>query len=143
LTLLLSVSSAGRRRVFTCLSAFASTLLSTVFFCGCNKLVRSDPRGLSIGKGKGAVITSKFFVTPMEVVEGVFSKCFDEEGPSSSPCSKLATFLFFGAEGFDASFDFFVHFFFLPASTDLCACLVNTLTTLFLFNPLASTSNSS
>jgi hypothetical protein len=107
------------------------TLPSIVFFCGYNKLVRSDPRGLNVGKGKGAVITSKISVTTTEVDEGVFSRCFGEEGSSSSPRLELVTFLFFGAEGLDASFGFFVNFFFLLASTDLCDFLVNTLTTFF------------
>jgi hypothetical protein len=69
LTLLLSISSAGCRRV---LSTSASAFPSTFFFCGYNKLVRSNPRGLSIGKGKGAVITFRISITPMEAGEGVF-----------------------------------------------------------------------
>jgi hypothetical protein len=54
--------------------------------------------------------------------------------PSSSRLG-LVTFLFFGAKGSGVSFSFFVNLFFMPASTDLCACLISTLTTLFLFNP--------
>jgi hypothetical protein len=55
------------------LSTSASAVPLVLFFCGYNKLVSSDPRGLSIVKGKGLVITSRISVTPIEVAEGVFA----------------------------------------------------------------------
>jgi hypothetical protein len=77
----------------------------------------------------------------MEAAEGVSSECFGREGLSFSPWSDDIAFLFFGVEGIGVNFRFFVNFFFLSFSTDLYACLFNTLTTLFLFNPSASSSS--
>jgi hypothetical protein len=54
--------------------------LSQYFSPLANKLVKFDPRGLSIAKGKGSVITSRISVTTIEEVEGVSRTCFDGAG---------------------------------------------------------------
>jgi hypothetical protein len=51
-------------------TASTSAVSLASFFFGCNKLISSNTRGLSMGKGKGSVITSKISVMPIEVVEG-------------------------------------------------------------------------
>jgi hypothetical protein len=69
----------------------------------CNKLVRSDPRGLNIANGKGSVITFRISVMPIEE---------DEEVPaifSGGSCTfvligaKVEDFRFLGAESFGST----------------------------------------
>jgi hypothetical protein len=45
---------------------FPFKICSIPFSFDFNRLVRSDPRGLSIANGKGSVITFNIFVTPIE-----------------------------------------------------------------------------
>jgi hypothetical protein len=132
MALLLRISPTGCRRPFVYL-CFGSSLAS--FLCGCNKLVSSNPRGLSIVKGKGSVITSKISVTPIEVAEGVYIECFGGEDLSSSSRLDDIIYLFLDVEGSGVNFGFFVNLLFLSFSIDLCACLFRILTTLFFSLP--------
>jgi hypothetical protein len=50
---------------------FPSELCSIPFSFDCNRLVRSDPRGLSIANGNGSIITFNISVTPAEEDEEV------------------------------------------------------------------------
>jgi hypothetical protein len=69
--LLLRIPPPGAEGSF---SALASTVSLASFFFGYNKPVSSDPRGLSMVKGKGSVITSKISVMPIEVAEASVEK---------------------------------------------------------------------
>jgi hypothetical protein len=73
---------------------------STFLFFVCNKLVRSDPSGLSIVKGKGRVITSRKFVMPIDDAEGVLGACFGSLGVFLSARPVFDDFHFLGAGDF-------------------------------------------
>jgi hypothetical protein len=122
----------------------ASATSLAPFSFGCNKLVSSDPRGLSMSKGKSLVITSRISVTPIEDAEGVSTVRFSGEDFSSSARFDSTVFCFLGTEGFGVILEIsvspetsglFDSFFFLSLSMDLISCLFRILTTLFFFTP--------
>jgi hypothetical protein len=97
------------------------------FFC--KSFVRCGPSGLRL-IGNDSVITFKIYSTSTtKGVEGVSSSISVVFGFGA------ATFLFFGAATFGSGLDFFLFRISSSSFTILAACLLRTLTTLFLFLP--------
>jgi hypothetical protein len=106
-------------------------------FFFCKSFVRCGPSGLSL-IGKDSVITFRISSTSAAVgVKGVSSSTSVVFGFGA------VAFLFFGAATFGSGLDF--HFFRVSSSsfTILAACLLRTLTILFLFCPSAPLFNRS
>jgi hypothetical protein len=82
---------------------FPFVLFSTPFSFDCNKLVRSDPRGLSIGNGKGSVITFNIYVTPTEEDKEVPTVFSGTSCTFTSAGAKIEDFRFLGAKSFDSA----------------------------------------
>jgi hypothetical protein len=122
-------------------------LLFRIFFnpfsFDCNKLVRSDPRGLSIANKKGSVITFSVSITLMEEDKEVPAIFSSEFCTFASIGARVEDFRFLGAESFRSSeiFCFFEGALCLSFSMDQIACLFKMLTILFFFAPLASSSS--
>jgi hypothetical protein len=76
---------------------------STPFSFDCNKLVRSDPRGLSIANGKGSVITFRISVTPIGEDEEVPTIFSSGSCTFASVGAKVEDFRFLGAESFGST----------------------------------------
>jgi hypothetical protein len=84
-------------------SVSASATLLALFSFGCNKLVRFDPRVLSIAKGKDSAITSRISVMPIEDAKGVSTTCFRGVDSSSSARLDSICLRFLSFEGFGFS----------------------------------------
>jgi hypothetical protein len=110
---------------------------STPFSFDYNKLVRSDPRGLSIANGKDSVITFRIFVMPIEEDEEVPAIFPSESCTFISIGARVEVFHFLGAESFGSAdiFCFLEAALCLSFSIDLIACLFKMLTILFFFTP--------
>jgi hypothetical protein len=99
----------------------SSTPFSIPFFFDCNKLVRSDPRGLGKANGKGSIITFRISITPIEEDEearGIFS---GKLCTFVSMWPKAEDFRFLRVESFGSAevFCFFETTFCLSSSIDL------------------------
>jgi hypothetical protein len=122
-----------------------------LFFVVYNKLVRSDPTELSKAKGKRRDIASRISVTQIDDSKGVSVACFESLDDFLLARSGFDDFRFFGAGDFgpdceDSPSSIPFHFFetifiFLSSFSNLSAYLFIILGVLFLFTPVACSSN--
>jgi hypothetical protein len=80
-----------------------SAPFSTPFSFDYNKLVGSDPRGLSIANEKGSVITFRISVTPIEEDKEVLAIFYAESCTFASIGARVEHFRFLGAESFGSA----------------------------------------
>jgi hypothetical protein len=116
-------------------SSFAP--FSTPFSFGCNKLVRSDPRGLSIANGKGSAITFRISVTLIEEDEEVLAIFSSGSCTFASIGAKVEDFHFWEPKA-SAPLNFFVPWsspLFVFFNGSHCLPLQNAYNSLFLRSP--------